>query len=69
MFDAKGLAHFHCKVTHETGVSVMDEDVGESYAFEHMFQIEFSDSLSCDRFVTWYEDDCFGAIVIRDREY
>ena len=54
MLDAKRLADFGGKTAHESGISVMDECSGESYMFKDVFQVEFSDSLSCDCFVAWY---------------
>ena len=68
LFDAKGLAHFDHKAAHESGVSVMDKGFWESYMFEHMFQVEFSNSFCCNCFVAQDEDNCFGAVVVGDGE-
>ena len=69
LFDAKSLAHFDRKATHESGVSVVNEGVRESHAFEDMFQVEFGDSFSCYCLVAWDEYNSFGAIVVRNSEY
>ena len=69
LFDAEHLTYFDGKAAHKPGVSVVDKCFGESYAFKHIFQVEFGDSFRCDCFVAWYEDDCFGAVVVRDCEY
>ena len=44
LFDAKGLAHLGCKAAHELGISVVDEYLRESHAFEHVFQVKFGNS-------------------------
>ena len=67
--DAKCLAHLDRKAAHEVGVSVMDEQFGESHTFEHVFQVQLGNSFSCYRFVAWNKDYCFGAVMIRDHEY
>ena len=54
LFDTECLADFDGKTAHESGVSVVDNCSGESYTFEDVFQVEFSDSLSCDCFNAWY---------------
>ena len=64
--DAEHLTHFYSEVAHKLGVSVMDEHFGESYTFEHVLQVQFSDSFCCDRFIAWYEYNGFGAIVVSD---
>ena len=69
MSNARRLAHFDGEAAHESGISVMDKRFRESHMFEHVLQVEFGDSLGCDCFVAWYEDDCFSAVVIHDREY
>ena len=46
--DTKRLAHFDGEATHESGVLVVNECLGESYMFEHMFQVEFGNSFSRD---------------------
>ena len=69
LFDAKSLAHFDREAAHESGVSIVNENVGESYAFENMFQLKFGDSFCCYRLVAWDQYDGFGAVMICNREY
>ena len=69
LFDTKRLTHLDCKAAHKANISIMDKDFRESYTFEHVFQIELGDSLSCYHFVARYEDDCHSAIVVGNREY
>ena len=66
LFDAECLAHFDCKVTHEMGISIMDEHFGKAHVFEHMFQIEFGNSFCCYRFIAWDKDYCFSAVIVTD---
>ena len=69
LFDIKRLTQLYCEMAHESGVSVMNERFGESYALEHVFQVKFGDSFCRDRFVAWYKYDGFGAVMVGDREY
>ena len=69
LFDAKHLAHLDCKATHETGISVVDEDLRKSHAFGHMFQVKLGNSLGSYCFVTQDEDYCFRTVVVCDGEY
>ena len=69
MSDTEHLTHFDGKATHELGISVMNECFRESHTFEHVFQVEFGDSLGCNHIIAWYEDDCFSAVMVRDCEY
>ena len=69
LFDTEGLAHLDRKAAHESGISVMNEGVGESYAFEDMFQVEFGDSFCRYCLVAWDEYNSFGAVVVCNCEY
>ena len=69
LFDAKSLAHLDRKVTHESGVLVVDKGVGKSHAFEHVFQVEFGNSVCCYCLVAWDKYNSFSAVVVHDREY